>query len=224
MKFHEICTLIVSFCWKYIESQLKKVLWHWRVTQNFKKTNLVNFDMSTQNSQNLNFDWFLLCKIYNVWSRKVPWSYLWWHWRLMQNLKKNWLVVGKVIWGIWHIFTRVLESLKNLNFNGIFLNKVYNVWAKKTRRVMFHETEECCKIWTKIDLWFGKWHEEFGKLLPEHSKVSKLRLSWDPFIQSRKCMSLIFTEELCVMTMKDDAKFEEELTCLRIFMNFDPTT
>ena len=26
-------------------------------------------------------------------------------------------------------------------------------------------------------------------------------------------MSLKFTEELCVMTMKNDAKFEEELTC-----------
>ena len=26
-------------------------------------------------------------------------------------------------------------------------------------------------------------------------------------------MSLKFTEELCVMTMMNDAKFEEELTC-----------
>ena len=39
-------------------------------------------------------------------------------------------------------------------------------------------------------------------------------------------MSLKFTEELFVMTMKHDAKFEEELTChfktdMRIFTNFD---
>ena len=27
--------------------------------------NLVNFDLSTQNSQNFVFDWFLLCKVYN---------------------------------------------------------------------------------------------------------------------------------------------------------------
>ena len=33
------------------------------------------------------------------------------------------------------------------------------------------------------------------------------------FIQNRKCMSLKFTEELCVMEMKDDAKIEEKLTC-----------
>ena len=51
----------------------------------------------------------------------------------------------------------------------------------------------------------------------------------DPFVQSRKCMSLKFTEELCVMTMKNDAKFEEELTCqfkidMRNLTNFDPST
>ena len=42
-------------------------------------------------------------------------------------------------------------------------------------------------------------------------------------------MSLKFTEELCVLTMKDDTKIEEELTCrfkidLRNFTNFDPST
>ena len=31
------------------------------------------------------------------------------------------------------------------------------------------------------------------------------------FVQSRKCVSFKFTEELCVMTMKNNAKFEEEL-------------
>ena len=51
----------------------------------------------------------------------------------------------------------------------------------------------------------------------------------DLFIQSRKCMSLKFTEELCVMRMKNGAKFEEDLTCqfkidMRNLMNFDPST
>ena len=49
------------------------------------------------------------------------------------------------------------------------------------------------------------------------------------FIRNRKCMSLKFTGELCVMTMKNDAKFEEELTCqfkidMRNLTNFDPST
>ena len=51
---------------------------------------------------------------------------------------------------------------------------------------MFHDTEESCKAWIKIDLWFGKWHEEFGKLSSEHLRVSTLVLTWDPFVQSRK--------------------------------------
>ena len=34
-----------------------------------------------------------------------------------------------------------------------------------------------------------------------------------PFIQRRKCLRLKITEELCIMTMKNDAKFEEVLTC-----------
>ena len=42
-------------------------------------------------------------------------------------------------------------------------------------------------------------------------------------------MSLKFTEELCVMTMKNDAKIEEELTCrfkidMRNLTNVDPST
>ena len=42
-------------------------------------------------------------------------------------------------------------------------------------------------------------------------------------------MSLKFTEELCVMTIKTDAKFEEEMTCrfkidMRNLTKFDPST
>ena len=40
----------------------------------------------------------------------------------------------------------------------------------------------------------------------------KLGLPLDPFIQSRKCMSLKLKGELFVMTMKNDAKLEIELT------------
>ena len=70
--------------------------------------------------------------------------------------------------------------------------------------------------------------EEFGKFSPEHLNVSKLELWWDPFAQGRKWMTLKFTVELCVMTRKNYAKIEEELTCrFKIdmnFTNFDPST
>ena len=51
-----------------------------------------------------------------------------------------------------------------------------------------------------------------------------------PFIQSRKYnMSLKFTGELCLMTIKNDAKFEEDLTRqfeidMRNLTNFDLRT
>ena len=100
---------------------------------------------------------------------------------------------------------------------------------KKYRGVIFHDTEEWCKIWRKTDLLLGKWHEEFGKFSPEHLKVSKLGLWWDPFVQRRKGMTLKFAEKLCVMTMKYNAKFEEELTChfktdIKNLTNFDSST
>ena len=42
-------------------------------------------------------------------------------------------------------------------------------------------------------------------------------------------MTLKFTEELCVMTMNNDAKFEEEMTCrfkigMSYLTNFDRST
>ena len=146
----------------------------------------------------------------------------------MQNLKRNWLVVWRLTWEIWWILTQALESLKIWVLMGSLWPK-YMFELKQYRGVIFHDTEEWCKIWRKTDLWFEKWHEEFGKFSPEHLKVSKLGLWWDPFVQSRKCMSLKFTEELCVMTMKNDAKFEEELTCqfkidMRNLTNFDLST
>ena len=103
-------------------------------------------------------------------------------------------------------------GIRNLtNFDTSTLSKMFTLmgsfWAKyillelkKYAGVIFYETEEGYKNWRKTDLMIGKWHEEFGKFSPEHSKVSKLELWWDPFVQSRKCMSLKLTEELCVMT------------------------
>ena len=60
-------------------------------------------------------------------------------------------------------------------------------------------------------------------------KASKLRFWWNPLIQSRKSITLKFTEELCAMTMKNDAKFKEEFTFrfkidIRNLANFDLST
>ena len=125
--------------------------------------------------------------------------------------------------------TGALESLEKFHFNGLLLSKVYIVELKKYRGVIFHDIVEWSKIWRKTDLLLGKWHEEFGKFSSEHLKVSKLELWWHLFVQSRKGMTLKFTETLCVMTLKNNAKFEEELTCyfktdMGNLTNFDSST
>ena len=66
--------------------------------------------------------------------KNVQRSYLTWHWRVMQNLESNWLVVSKLTWGICQILNRALESLKIFHFNGFLLSKIYIAWAEKMRR------------------------------------------------------------------------------------------
>ena len=149
---------------------------------------------------------------------------------MMQNLKRNLLVSSKLTWLIWRILTRALENLKSLHFNGLLFNKVYNFWAKKS-------IGEFCLMALNIDATFeGKltcaFKKDLRNLANFHQRMFeslKIGTWWDPFIQSRKSMSSKFTEEFCIMTMKNDTKFEEELTYqfktgLRNLTNFDPTT
>ena len=131
---------------------------------------------------------------------------------MIQKLKRNWLFVLKLTWRTWQIFTRALESLKTLCFNWLLWPKSILFELQKYRRVICHNSEEICKFWRKTDLWFEKRLEKFGKFSPEHLKVSKLGLWWDPFVQSRKGITLKFTEKLWDMTVKNNAKFEEKLS------------
>ena len=55
--------------------------------------------------------------------------------------------------------------------------------------------------------WLVVWINDMRNLANVYWKVSKFELWWDPFIESRKCMSLRFAEELCNMTIKNDPKF-----------------
>ena len=154
-------------------------------------------------------------------------SYVSWPWKLIQNLKKNWSV-GTKMTRIWWNLIRALGS-KTCTFICSYCANYLIFDLKKYGGVIFHDTEGWCKILRKTDFWFEKWHEEYGEFSPEHLKVSKLELWWDAWIQSRRTMSWKFTEELCVMTMKNDAKFEQELTChfkahMKNSTNFDLST
>ena len=80
----------------------------------------------------------------------------------------------------------------NSYFDRLLLNKVYNVWPKKLQssyvswnwKVMQNLTKNWLVVSLENDM------RNFFKFLPEYSKVLKLGLRWDPFIQSKKCTSV----------------------------------
>ena len=89
VKFHQICTLIGFFCWKYIKFQLKRYRgvmspdteeW-WKI---WRKTDFLfqkwqEFGEFWSKRYNLHFDWSLLYKVYNVWPKNVQRIYISWH-------------------------------------------------------------------------------------------------------------------------------------------------
>ena len=121
----------------------------------------------------LHLDWSLSCEVYNAWSEKAHRSYLSWHWRIMQNLKKNWLVVWKITWGIWKIFIKALDSVKIGTFLGSFCPKCKMHKLKIYRGVMCNDTEEWWKIWRGVDL-PQNWQKKFDQFCLENLKVSKI--------------------------------------------------
>ena len=52
---------------------------------------------------------------------------------MMQGLRKNWLLVSNMTWGIWWTSTQPLRSLKT-SLRWALLSKVYEVWAEKIQR------------------------------------------------------------------------------------------
>ena len=152
--------------------------------------------------------------------------------RVMCNDTKEW-------WKIWRGIDLSFQNWqKEFDEFGLENLKVLEIYALMgfywPKYIIFHNARVWCKIWRKTELWFETLHEEIGRFL-EHTKFSKLGLllsffkqsrnfqstrksrNWDFhwffFKQSRKCMSLKLAGELCVMTIKNDAKFENELTC-----------
>ena len=146
------------------------------------------FNCSGEISPNLYFDGLLLSKVYKISAKKVQRSYVSWYWRVMQNLKKSQFVFSKIT-KFWGIFIRELKSLKICTLIVPLCANYITFDLKKYRGVVFCDNEFSLKMWGKNNLLFGKWQEQFDKLSSKHLKVSKLVLSWNPFVQSRKWMS-----------------------------------
>ena len=133
----------------------------------------MKFYVSCRKSKVLHVDEFLLSRSYKVSAPKVQNSYLSWNWRMIQSLKKNWLVVLNMTLGIRWIFTQHRKVWKFL-FDVLFLPKVCKVWATKIHRSYISQT-------LNSDAKFQKWHEKLGELSLEYSKVWKFALWWAPF-------------------------------------------
>ena len=112
-------TLLYFFGWNFI--------FFWRR----EPIKVANFRLSI--STNLYLDKVLLLKVYKISVKNVQRSCVSWHWRLMQNVKKNRFVVLKMT-RIWYIFIRALKSLKYLHFDWSLAWEVRNVWSKKVQR------------------------------------------------------------------------------------------
>ena len=96
----------------------------------------------------------------------------------------------KLTWQTSQILTRALKSLKNLCFKWLLVTKVYIVWAKKVQRSYLSRHLRDMQILKKNWLVLWKKNCEIWQISPEHLKLSKLGLWWDPFVQSRKGMTL----------------------------------
>ena len=102
--------------------------------------NLVSFNVTSGKSKSLQFDLLLFSTAYKVSAKKVQKNDLSWHWKKIQNLKKNWIFIWKMAWENWWTLSRAVESLKTCTLMGYFCKK-YVVFEQKN-------TEElCCEKW-----------------------------------------------------------------------------
>ena len=165
------------------------VWWHWILMQNLKENGLSLSKMT----------W----GIWEIFTRALESLEIWTWWdsfiqsrecmRLkftgelfVMTMKKKICKIGRGIdlsFQNWHEdfdeFWPEHSKISKICTLGLLLTKVYNVSVKKVQRsyVWWHY-----KIWKKTDFCFQKWHEEFGKFLPEHLKVYKMVLWRDSFI------------------------------------------
>ena len=109
----------------------------WRKTtlgSKYDMRNLLNFKEGSGKFENLDFDGLLLSMAYKVSAKKVRKNDLSWHWKEIQTLKKNWLFVWKMTWGIWWTLTQAAESLNICTSMGYFCRK-YVVFEINTEKL-----------------------------------------------------------------------------------------
>ena len=155
MKFHQICTLIESFCWQEFGE-------FWHEHSKFSKF-LLWLVLFVQNIVRLTWkipEW------------KSPVSFM--------TLKSDAKFEEKLTCGLENDirsrpnFNQSNWKISKLGLYRTFFPKKNMYKLKICRGVMSHDNEEWCKIWRGIDLSFQHYHEEFDEFWPELLKVSKI--------------------------------------------------
>ena len=148
---------------------------------------------SSGKSENVHFDVPILSKVYYVWAKRKYRGVVSQHWRMIQNLKSNWLSFKK-----WHEefgeFSPKFKSLQILTLVGFFWSKSIIFEVKKYRRdhytgLSYWRSMQALKEkWSVVSLMtWGIWWT-----LPEHSKILKFAL-WEIFFpQGIKCWAKKF--------------------------------
>ena len=98
---------------------------NWLVAWKNDLRNLLNSNVSSRKSWNLHFDGLLLSQAYKDVDEKVQKSYVSWHWKVMQNLKKNWLLVPKNDMRNLTNFNASSGKSENLHFDMLLLPIAY---------------------------------------------------------------------------------------------------
>ena len=96
-------------------------------------------------------------------------------------------------------------------FDGLFLSKGYEVWAKKEYRgVIFHDAEVMQNL---NKPWPCGFKNGIINWVNFHQSTQSLKNCTIVFIKSIYFFSYKISEELCVKRLKGDGKFKGKLTC-----------
>ena len=135
--------------------------------------------------------------IYKDLGKKVQKSYVSWHWRMMQSLKKKLTLDSKNDMRNLVNFNVSSGKSENLHFDVLLFSIAYKVSAKKVRKndLSWHWIKRF-KLRRKTDFLFEKWHEEFGNFNPASLKICTLT---DYFCRNYVVFELKKIQRSCVM-------------------------
>ena len=145
-----------------LKSDVQSLKENWLVVSNMT-LGIWWFSTNHSKVQKFYFDGLFLSKVFEVWDKKKyrgvifhdteKWCKIW---------INPYLVVLKMAWGIGWTFIRAHKSLKKCTLMGSFCPKHIMFLLENFKGILCHGTEGCCNTKTETDLWFEKWHKEFG--------------------------------------------------------------